>query len=544
MTTALRVRRALLVVFAVLAVVPAAAMGSKTHHHPAPGIAWETCADAEAFDCATVKVPRDYDNPRGRTLDIAATRLPAKDSAHRIGSLFVNFGGPGGDAVATLKAIAEDLFGSLNQRFDIVGFDPRGTGESSQAIDCHANQETEGVYSKPFMRPDGDAREYFNRVRNYVQLCLTNNPDIFPYVSTANVARDMDLIRRGLGEAKLNYLGFSYGTHLGATYASLFPHRYRALVLDGPVDPNQYMNKPEAALREQTAGFERAIQRFFMACAAHQDACLQFGGDDPHDAYDLLVDDLNANPRMVSDGRFVTGDDLLNSTLGLVYAKQNWPILAELLAVTSAGDAEFLRFVSDIIYGRRDDGTYDPLTDRYFTLSAAEQRYTGDLWHYFDAGDNSWGMFDHVWFNTGYVELNWGLFPITARDAYYGPFRAAADETPVLVVDTTYDPATPYRGGVRMWRQLGNARLLTMRGDGHTAYGGNSPCIDEKVEAYFNSLDAPANGTSCRQEVPFEAPAPAPAAKAAAAGMSRGALARALRRMGPGITPAVTGIGR
>jgi pimeloyl-ACP methyl ester carboxylesterase len=529
---------ALAVAVAALAAAPAVAAAK---HKPAssPAIAWQTCADAEAFDCAIVRVPRDYDHPNGPKLDIAATRLHAQ--GQRKGSLFVNFGGPGGDAVATLKAIAQDFLGNLNQHFDIVGFDPRGVGESSPAIDCHANQETEGVYSKPFMRPDMDARAYFLRTRNYVEQCLSANPGIFPYVSTANVARDMDLIRKGLGDSRVNYLGFSYGTFLGATYASLFPHRYRALVLDGPLDPNQYINKPEANLREQSAGFERAIQRFFQACAAHQDACSGFGGDDPHDAYDQLVDRLNAAPWVGADGRAVTGDDLLNATVGLVYAKQNWSLLGELLAVTDAGDGSFLRFVSDILYGLQADGSYDPLTDRYFTLSASEQRYSHDIWHYFDAGDNSWGMFDHAWQNTGYVELNWGLWPVKDRDAFYGPFRAAADETPVLVVDTTYDPATPYRGGLRLARQLGNARVLTMRGDGHTAYGGNSPCIDEKVEAYIDGLAVPAAGTSCRQEVPF---APETTATATAGNAARARLARQLGRMGPGITPLVTGIGR
>ena len=544
MTAGRRARRALLVGVSLLAIAPAGAFGASGHHKPSPSpaIGWQTCDDNDAFDCATVQVPKDYDHRNSGTIDVAVTRLPAQ--GERTGSLFVNFGGPGGDAVDTLHAIGQDLFASLNQHFDIVGFDPRGTGRDSDAIDCHANQETEGVYSKPFMRPDMDARAYFLRVRNYVQQCLSTNPGVFPYVATANVARDMDLVRRGLGDAKLNYLGFSYGTFLGATYASLFPHRYRALVLDGPLDPNQYINKPEANLREQTAAFERALQRFFQACAAHQDACLRFGGDDPHDAFDQLVDQLNANPLPggPDDPRPVNGDDLDFALTSLMYAKQYWPIAAEMLATTAQGDGSYLRFIADTFYGWLGDDRYDPGTDRYFTLSASEQRYTHDLFHYFEAGDNSWGMFDHMWWNTGYVELNWGMWPVQARDAYYGPFHAAGDETTVLVVDTTYDPATPYRGGLRLARQLGNARVLTMRGDGHTAYGGNSPCIDAAVDAYVNDLTVPAAGTSCRQEVPFATAATATAK--AATGTSLRGFARTLRRQGPGVSPVVTGIGR
>jgi pimeloyl-ACP methyl ester carboxylesterase len=534
-----RVRPALLAIVAVLALAPAGAHAAK----PPPALSWQACADG--FQCATAKVPRDYDSPNGPKLEIPVTRLRAQGD--RVGALFVNFGGPGADAVATLHAIGKDLLGALNERFDLVGFDPRGSGESSDAIDCHADQEFEGVYSKPFMTPELDERAYLNRVRGYVGKCLANNRGVFPYVATANVARDMDFLRRAIGESRLNYLGFSYGTFLGATYASLFPHRYRAMVLDGPLDPDQYINRPEAGLRAQTAAFERALGRFFQACAAHQDACLNFGGDDPHDAYDRLVERLDAAPLPAGAGdpRTVNGDDLNFAIVPFLYAKQSWPFLAELLATTEAGDGSFLRFLADVFWGNNGDGTFDPSTDRYFTLSAAEQRYTDDVAHYFEAGADSWATFDHLWSNTGYVELNWGLFPVRARDAFYGPFRAASDDPTVLVVDTTYDPATPYRGGRRLASQLGNARLLTMRGDGHTAYPFNSSCIDQKVEAYFVGLALPPAGASCAQEVPFSAAATATAtAVAGGSAKQRRKFAAALRRMGRGVTPAVSGIGR
>jgi pimeloyl-ACP methyl ester carboxylesterase len=546
-----RVLRAAVLAAALTVVATPAGAGAATGKKPSPGgatLSWGACADgAPGWECATASVPRDYGQPRGTKWQLAVTRLPARDDKKRIGSLFVNFGGPGGDAVESLHAFGGDLFHNLNERFDIVGFDPRGVGESRPAIDCHANQETEGIYSKPFATPFNlDTRAFFAKVTGYQQKCLQANRDVFPWVSTANVARDMDLLRGAVGDQKLNYLGFSYGTFLGATYASLFPHRYRALVLDGPLDPNQYINKPEAALREQSAGFERAIGRFLQACAADQAACHGFGareGDDPDpwDAYDQLVDELDAHPRDPGDGRVVTGDDLNFVVTGLVYAKQLWPAIAEILAATQAGDATVLRGWADAVWGRNDDGTYDPGTDRYFTLSASEQRYSRDAAHYLDAGDNSWGMFDHAWWNTGYVELNWGLWPVRDRDAYYGPFRAAGDETPPLVVATTYDPATPYRGALRLVRQLGNAKLLTMRGDGHTAYGGNSPCIDAAVEAYLNDLATPAVA-SCRQQVPFDAPEQAAANMLAPATHRSMSTLERVRRLGPGVSPAAAGI--
>ena len=175
-----------------------------------------------------------------------------------------------------LHAFGAELFADLNQRFDIVGFDPRGTGQSSNPIDCRVNQETEGLYAQPFTTPYNlDVGAWRARARGYVEACLRNNRGIFRYASTADVARDMDLLRAAVGDAKLTYLGFSYGTFLGATYASLFPHNYRALVLDGAIDPDAYINRPTETLRVQSAGFERGLDRFFQACAADQATCLR-----------------------------------------------------------------------------------------------------------------------------------------------------------------------------------------------------------------------------------------------------------------------------
>ena len=183
--------------------------------------------------------------------------------------MFINYGGPGGTAVDTTQAVGKDLFGAVNDKFDLVAFDPRGVGQSTPSIDCKANQETQGIYSKPFTTPENlDVGALLGKDKAYIQRCISLNREILPYLSTANVARDMDGIRAAMGDAKLNYFGFSYGTFLGATYASLFPDNYRSMVLDGPVDANSYINNPSAGLREQSAGFEVELGRFFQACAA------------------------------------------------------------------------------------------------------------------------------------------------------------------------------------------------------------------------------------------------------------------------------------
>jgi len=470
---------------------------------PVPTLNWADCADG--FQCATAALPRDYARPRGAKLNVAVTRLPARNAEQRIGSLFVNFGGPGGAAVAALHNFGKDLFATLNERFDIVGVDPRGAGETEGAIDCHVDQEKLGLYAQPFTTPQ-NLNGYIARARAYAEACVRDNAAILPYVSTASVARDMDAIRAAMGESKLSYLGFSYGTFLGATYASLFPANYRGLVLDGAIDADQYMNRPTDNLRLQSAGFERAFDRFFEACAGNQTACLGFGGSDPHVAYDNLVAQANASPLPATgtDPRPVDGEDINWAVFNLLYAKQQWPLVAQMLSSAQAGDGTLVRAIADSGYGRLDDGTYDPGLDRYFALSGAEQRYTSDVSVFLQAGYASWGMFDHAWWNTGYSELPFGLLSVRARGVFHGPFRASTSAPTVLVVATTYDPATPYRGSVGLVDQLKNARLLTMQGDGHTAYGGNSACIDTAVDAYLNAGTVPPAGTTCKQDVPFQ----------------------------------------
>jgi pimeloyl-ACP methyl ester carboxylesterase len=482
---------------------PAAA--AKRHHlRPRPvTLSWSDCGGG--FQCATATVPRDYRFPRGRQIKLAVTRLPATDRAHRIGSLFVNFGGPGGDAVASLHAFGGDLFASLNDRFDIVGVDPRGVGESRPSIDCRVNQETLGIYHQPFTTPANLHRRALIRLaRRYVRACLRLNPGILSYVSTANFARDLNLIRAAVGDKRLSYLGYSYGTFLGATFESMFPRRTRALVLDGALDAGQYVNHPLASVDEQTAAFERALGRFLAACKADQLACAGFGGGDPRGELDRLLLRLDATPIPAGgeDPRPVDGDDARTALFLGLYAKQLWPLLALALADADAGNGTGVRAFADASYGWSPNGHYDPISDRFFTIGALELRYPSRLKRYFRAGRLSFRRYPHFWSNHGYSEIPYGLYPVDPKGVFRGPFRNPRS-APTLVVGTTFDPATPYAGAKRLVRELGNARLLTMEGDGHTAYGGNSSCIDSAVDAYLENLTVPARGTICHQDVPF-----------------------------------------
>jgi pimeloyl-ACP methyl ester carboxylesterase len=509
-----RLATVVLVAAAVLAVgISAGAARSKVHHARAVApqattLDWQDCGDG--YQCASLQVPRDYRHRHGATFNLAIIRLPAQ--GERLGALFVNFGGPGGDAVDTIHAIGAGLFGAVNDHFDIVGVDPRGVGHTQPSVDCHANQETQGIYSQPFVTPFNLNKDaLIAKDRQYVQQCIDQNGrDVLRYISTVNTARDMDRVRAAMGDQRLNYFGFSYGTFLGSTYASLFPNRYRAMVLDGPVDVDGWINRPMENLREQSNGFEQALARFFQACAAHQDFC-QFGDDDPAGAFDQLVQSAYQNPLPVTgDPRTVDGDDMLAGAVLATYAKQLWPFLVQALQEAHNGDGTTFRLLADFFYGRNPDGTYSPGLDRYFLITAADQVYQRIHGHhnngadlYFDAGNHSWGLFPHAWWNAGYAELSYGLYNPRSNDVFRGPFRASNSSPTVLEVATTYDPATPYRGALRTAAQLGNDRLLTMRGDGHTAYGGNSQCIDDFVNAYIETLALPPVGTVCDQEVPF-----------------------------------------
>ncbi|MEN3283804.1 MAG: hypothetical protein V7607_4944 [Solirubrobacteraceae bacterium] len=517
-------RRHLLVAIATCGFIAVLAPAAGAHQPgpTAPKLDWQPCGDAPNIVCATATVPLDYDKPNGATIDLHLAKSPATDPdpSHRLGSMFFNFGGPGGSAADYLEYYGTGLWPAFNTRYDIIAMDPRGVGQSEPSIDCKANQETEGIYGQPFTTPDNlDPKALVAKDTKYINKCVSLNRTILPHVSTANVARDMDLLRKSFGEDKLNYFGYSYGTFLGATYASLFPKNYNRMVLDGPVDATDYINDPLADLSSQSDGFERAFGRFFQACVHDQFACHEFGAGDPWDAYDQLVDNANETPIPAggSDPRPVDGDDINFAATGEIYAKQAWGELAEALDLAARGDGTEIRRLVDESYGLLDDGTYDPGSDRYFTIGAIEQRYPrAGVPLYLSLGKRSWSEHEHTWWNNGYVELNYGLWPIHDKDAFGGPFKIPSSSPTPLVVATTYDPATPYRGAKSLVRDLGNARLITMRGDGHTAYSGNSPCIDSAVETYMNDGTLPAPGTKCMQTAPFERYDPAPAAKSLA----------------------------
>ena len=465
-----------------------------------PELDWTDCEDG--FQCATAKVPLDHDRPRGKKIELALVRDPAANPDDRIGSLFFNPGGPGGSGVNFLRGAPEFARDLVGRRFDLIGFDPRGVGQSTPTIDCKVDQETSGVYPQPFTRPDSDLAAHVRRARTYVNRCAALNGDFMKHISTADVARDLDLLRAAVGDRKLSYVGISYGTMIGATYASLFPGKARALVLDSAIDAETWAQRPFEAFREQSASGENVLDRFFGACARRQEVC-GFGGDDPEDAFDDLAERLDAQPLPVPGSRPVDGDDLRGSAFDVMYSQSAWPLLAAALRDVEAGDGRLMRELVDGNYGRRPDGSYSPFYDAYFAVTALDQNYPRRVRPFLEAGRHSYSLFDHVWFNSGYNELPQGLSPYESRDVFRGPFRHSPSGPPAVVIGGTHDPATPYTWSRRLVADLGNARLIRVRGNGHGTITSLDPCVVAPVLAYLESGTPPEEGLTCRRPAPF-----------------------------------------
>jgi pimeloyl-ACP methyl ester carboxylesterase len=318
----------------------------------------------------------------------------------------------------------------------------------------------------------------------------------------------MDLLRVGLGDDQLTFLGYSYGTQLGATYAALFPNRVRALVLDGATNPNDYINRPLEEDFAQNRAFEIALERFFDWCDGPAAELCGFTQPDmtASESYVDLIDRREAEPLDIQ-GEIIDGSALISTTVGLLYSRSLWPVLADALAIahtTTLGVPETdgpaaAELAATVRAVERE--TFDPFLDAFLVWVNTERRYTRNP-AVIDAARDRFVAEAPItgagYWVSEYASAYWraeGVFRFTGPWAYSGT-------NPVLVVGTTYDPATPYDGAVAMTDQLGNASLLTLDGDGHTAaYGGNGVCIDDAVTAYFTDLTLPADGTVCAQEI-------------------------------------------
>jgi pimeloyl-ACP methyl ester carboxylesterase len=321
---------------------------------------WSDCG--KHFQCASIAVPRDYRDPSRGTLRVELIRLPAANPAKRIGSLVMNPGGPGGSGIEFVRDGAEQFPRELRQRFDLVGFDPRGVNASSP-VRCIDNLDGRAALDPT---PD-NARELAALVADakaYAGACERRNAENLPYLSTDAVARDLDRIRAALGESKLTYLGFSYGTLIGSTYAALFPTRIRAMALDGAVDPSLGL---EAFRAGQAVAFEASLRKFLADCAKRRSCDFYEGGHSAR-AFDALMAriDRQSLPTPHAGGRRRVGPGLAwSAVLGAMYSDTSWSTLATALALAKAGDGSLMLLISDPFRGRKENGAYSNQQDAY-----------------------------------------------------------------------------------------------------------------------------------------------------------------------------------
>ena len=401
---------------------------------------------------------------------------------------------------------AADIFAGVNDRFDVVSWDPRGTA-GSEPVDCLTDAQRDARWP---ITPAFPTFAQFGVVR------LPGRPAHRGLPRGGHEGQPADVHHRergpgpgspprGGGRRGLTYLGFSYGTYLGATYAALFLDRSRALVLDGALNPTQYTTQPLENLREQSVGFDVALNRFFQWC----DTSPICGFEGGRAAFDKLIADAGVRPLPAiasGDPRPVLQQDVQNGAVLPMYARQLWPLLADALTLAQkGGDGSLLQVISDAARGRGDDGSYGHGADAFVETSCVDLDYPTTPEAFDAVGQRAaqeaplFGLANN-WTEAGpgWVCGEWPLEP-TARFA--GPFTFPTPGAPALVVGTTFDPATPYPGAQALTAQLGTAELLTMDGDGHTAYGGNSVCIDDAVNAYLKTLTLPPAGTVCQQQV-------------------------------------------
>jgi pimeloyl-ACP methyl ester carboxylesterase len=460
----------------------------------AGSLAWRDCSDG--FECASLPLPLDFTKPQGATIQIALIRMPAAAADKRIGSLLVNPGGPGASGVDFVRDAASEVFSQqIRDRFDIVGFDPRGVGASTPAVRCIDNP---GAYISGIQATPGSAdQQNLDRLADasFAKACGDRSGAILGYLSAPHVARDMEAIRIALGDEQLTYVGFSYGALLGATYADLFPKTVRALVLDGAIDPSL---TPEEQGARQDDGFNQALDAFLGDCADNNGCPFNNDGDTGK-AFDDLIDRIEKDPLpavAAHDDRKVDADAAWTAISAALYSEsEGWPRLAKALAQAQKdGDGSGLLALEDHYYDRSGDGSYsnefeaniaincvdapDHTTRTPGTATAPPSRATPTPGHTEPPSSSPCDF--------------WPVAPDRTPAAI-----AARDAPPILVVGTTGDPAAPYREAQAMAEQLRSGRLLTYDGEGHTAYGGINSCIDRMVDAYLIRLEIPPYGTTC-----------------------------------------------
>ena len=507
--SAIGVLAALLVVAAVAACTsgtpgPAAPVTNAAVHHPtsmaayyAQKLTWKACD--KGFECARLSVPFDYAHPAGPAFSLPVVKLPASGPAkQRIGALVINPGGPGGSGVQyALGARSGEFTQAVLNRFDIVGFDPRGVGGSVPALHCVTGSQLDR-YLAVNEAPVGAAQlsAVVSANKGFTQDCQRNAGSLLPYVGTASSARDMDILRAALGESRLTYLGKSYGTVLGASYAQQFPSRVRALVLDGALAPG--LSGPTLDIN-QAAGFSVAFGQFVNWCATQAECPLPADQEQAVMKVNGLVTAANAHP-LANQATAQTADGamVLLGVAAALYSKQAWPYLRDALEnAFNDHDGTVLVELADNLEGRNPNGTYTNLVDVGTAVDCVDWPYPKSLATWQAASVTAAKASPMFGPSLLWGSLPCAYWPVKASPVLTGASVGRQSAHPVLVVGDLKDPATPYAWAVALARWLRPGVLLGWNGEGHTSYMEGSACIDNAVDAYLINLTVPRNGTIC-----------------------------------------------
>jgi pimeloyl-ACP methyl ester carboxylesterase len=458
---------------------------------PPATINWEPTSDDARVETGHLKVPLDYSDPTKGTVDLFLARHLA-DPKHRIGSLLVNPGGPGFGGTDFAYQAAAVYSPTLVSHFDIVGWDPRGTGLTTPAIDCFSDYDH--FYGGTDITPDTPAERQQNVdiAKELAADCVKKNGEFMAYMGTNNTARDIDSIRRALGETTISYFGFSYGSELGAAWLTMFPGTVRAAVLDGAVDPTLGLN--DGSL-QQAKGFEQALQTFLDRCSTDT-GCAFHNGGDASGAFDRLMASIDDHPLPADPARpDVTRGVALNGVAQAMYSRTLWPDLEQALADAQKGDGTGLLTLNDQYYRRHADGTYDNLLEAFQVITCEDKPDRPTV-----AQDDA---------DTARFRAAAPRFAPSTVGAYFCTFFPPTTDPrvtitgkgagPVLVMGTTGDPATPLAGTKKMADTLEDGRLVVVTADQHTGYGANQ-CSFDAVDNYLIDpvKNAPADGTTCR----------------------------------------------
>lgn len=464
----------------------------------APVLNWKPCPDVRTLRCATLTVPLDRTRPQGPTIGVGVTKVPARDRTRRIGSLLVNPGGPGASGQKFARQLVRGFSSEILDRFDIIGWDPRGVG-ATVPIRCLPTTADYDRYYAADPDPDSATERETLRAesKRFADGCAarTSN-DTLRNVGTSAVVDDMEDIRRALGEDQISYFGFSYGTFLGARYADRYPRRIRAFVFDGMLDPTA--DTTDRALR-QAQGFDLAMNEFLGLCADVSCGWVR-PGEAPGAGFDRLAKQIDTVSlrvvnRRTNAVRLVGPGEFATAVIAALYSRESgWPLLRRALSNASKGQgADVLRLFDS--YADRSSSGYGNVADANSAVNCVDMPAPRDGVFYDRLADRLATTSPRFGRLAAYSSLVCEFWPFPSTGSL-APVRAAGSP-PILVIGTTRDPATPLVWAQSVVNQLDSATLLTFDSDGHTAYLTGNRCIRKYADEYLINLKLPPPNTRC-----------------------------------------------